>query len=456
MKILRNIFIIAVLFGTLLLTVYVRLSFAASISPQKYKDEKYGVMFDFSKDLFLQVSEPVDEHLLSLSLFPLNYKDIIKPEIAISIFDNPEKLSTETWFNNHQTVNLGGTSNYHILFTNVGKREDFQFQTFKAIAFQEKYSDVMINRIILADGNRIYSVAYTDYGDNYLNSYFLDILKSIKLNTSQLIGSKVKVDFSLFKTDQSSIAAINRLASPSYQTSGFRLPWANGISHLVTQSWNGSTHIGTQDHAYDFGLSEGTEVRAAKSGVVTFVKNGSTICGSVDKKDYANYIVVNHDTGDSTLYLHLFSTDLHVGDIVTQGMPIGLSGKTGWTNTGTGCKAHLHFQNQDPGSWFTQSHEVYFDEYPDTQLQYGQSYTSQNVSVSTPCNQDYVNLTGLNITDQYTQLCHANVQMNISNTTVSGDGVLNVNVSPGGKIILQNGLKVSGLSQAGGFRAYVQ
>ncbi len=71
-----------------------------------------------------------------------------------------------------------------------------------------------------------------------------------------------------------------------------------------------------------------------------------------------------------------------------------MSGKTGYTNTGNGCRPHLHFARQAQGSWYTQSQTVYFDEYPNLQLAVGTTYTSQN---SPPTN----NCCGCTVTGKY-------------------------------------------------------
>ena len=82
----------------------------------------------------------------------------------------------------------------------------------------------------------------------------------------------------------------------------------------------------------------GSPVYAADDGVVALV--GSSSSG------YGNYVVLAHSGGLDTLYGHLSTALVHVGDRVTQGQPVGLEGSTG-NSTG----AHLHFElriNQAP------------------------------------------------------------------------------------------------------------
>ncbi|HOR22179.1 MAG TPA: M23 family metallopeptidase, partial [Ruminococcus sp.] len=88
----------------------------------------------------------------------------------------------------------------------------------------------------------------------------------------------------------------------------------------------------------------GAAVTAAKDGTVVtmnnscthnYAKNESCQCGG----GYGNYVVISHDGTYSTLYGHLTSACVSVGDYVTAGQTIGYAGSTGWS---TG--AHLHFE----------------------------------------------------------------------------------------------------------------
>jgi murein DD-endopeptidase MepM/ murein hydrolase activator NlpD len=57
------------------------------------------------------------------------------------------------------------------------------------------------------------------------------------------------------------------------------------------------------------------------------------------KSDYGNHIIIDHGNGYETLYGHLRSMSVHVGDVVEAGEQIGIMGNTG-DSTGT----HLHFE----------------------------------------------------------------------------------------------------------------
>jgi murein DD-endopeptidase MepM/ murein hydrolase activator NlpD len=98
--------------------------------------------------------------------------------------------------------------------------------------------------------------------------------------------------------------------------------------------WGGNPH-----KAIDYGVPVGTPVQAAASGTVKQVGSGS------GDRSYGIYIEIDHGNGYSTLYAHLSSVQVSVGQAVTQGQVIGLSGQTGYA-TGP----HLHFEARHNGA----------------------------------------------------------------------------------------------------------
>jgi len=77
----------------------------------------------------------------------------------------------------------------------------------------------------------------------------------------------------------------------------------------------------------------GKSVVAAKSGTVS----GVTV--STGTTGYGTYVLITHADGYSTLYAHLSSADVSVGDKVSAGDRVGAVG-----NTGHSYGSHLHFE----------------------------------------------------------------------------------------------------------------
>jgi len=94
------------------------------------------------------------------------------------------------------------------------------------------------------------------------------------------------------------------------------------------QREGGKTHKGI-----DVPLPVGTPLKAVMDGVVSAAQSGS------GARSYGLYVIIEHSGGKSTLYAHMSKIMVKVGDNVTKGQIIGLSGNTGFS-TGP----HLHFE----------------------------------------------------------------------------------------------------------------
>jgi murein DD-endopeptidase MepM/ murein hydrolase activator NlpD len=112
---------------------------------------------------------------------------------------------------------------------------------------------------------------------------------------------------------------LNSFVSPisgSYVSTGYKTGGA---------VWSSGSHTGIDFHA-----ASGTTVHAVGSGTVVEAGWGGA---------YGNNVVIKMNDGSYTQYGHLSSISVSVGQSVTPGQRIGLSGATGNT---TG--AHLHFE----------------------------------------------------------------------------------------------------------------
>ncbi|MCU0447150.1 MAG: M23 family metallopeptidase [Microscillaceae bacterium] len=105
------------------------------------------------------------------------------------------------------------------------------------------------------------------------------------------------------------------------QTSGFGYRW------------------GRFHHGIDLNLQIGTPIYSVFDGIVRI--------SGFHGYGYGNYIVVRHRNGLETLYAHLSTRKVEVGQVVKAGQLIGLGGSTGWS-TGP----HLHFEVRYAGNTF--------------------------------------------------------------------------------------------------------
>ena len=85
----------------------------------------------------------------------------------------------------------------------------------------------------------------------------------------------------------------------------------------------------TEHQGIDYAVPVGTAVLAAGDGTVTFAGQQS---------GFGNTVIINNGNGVTTLYGHLSSINVSVGQTVSDGDPIALSGATG-----TVSGPNLHF-----------------------------------------------------------------------------------------------------------------
>ena len=111
-------------------------------------------------------------------------------------------------------------------------------------------------------------------------------------------------------------------------------------SRRITSTFGGRASpggIGSTNHkGIDIGgVGYTTEIHAAKAG---------TVIVSQYSRSYGNYVVVSHGSGNTTLYAHMSSRKVSVGQYVNQGDVLGITGSTG-NSTGP----HLHFEITESG-----------------------------------------------------------------------------------------------------------
>lgn len=143
----------------------------------------------------------------------------------------------------------------------------------------------------------------------------------------------------------SALLSVPLAAGPAWAAAGpdtdYEMPFACG------QSWTGATRSNhsPSSNAIDWNRDGdlGMPVVAAAPGVVTSAERSSS--------GYGNHVVIDHGNGETSLYAHMLSFGVSVGQRVDQGQQIGKVGSSG-NSTGP----HLHFEEREGGSvvapWF--------------------------------------------------------------------------------------------------------
>ena len=104
----------------------------------------------------------------------------------------------------------------------------------------------------------------------------------------------------------------------------------NGVFAEKTTTRTAGKHLGT-----DYKGKIGNDIGAVENGKVVFVGVA---------KGYGNVVYVNHPNGTQSRYAHLKTTDVKVGDKVTEGNKVGTLGQTGNAEGQAESKAHVHLE----------------------------------------------------------------------------------------------------------------
>ena len=134
------------------------------------------------------------------------------------------------------------------------------------------------------------------------------------------------------------LASVDNALPPGIRIAGLHLSWPMA-SFRITQAFGPTSFyleppLGKYKHFHtgvDFAAPLGTPVMAAADGVVVAVGD--------DRFGYGNYVVIAHGAGIATLYGHLLTTSVAVGQKIGRSQMLGLEGSSGFS-TGP----HVHFE----------------------------------------------------------------------------------------------------------------
>jgi murein DD-endopeptidase MepM/ murein hydrolase activator NlpD len=166
-------------------------------------------------------------------------------------------------------------------------------------------------------------------GDSKVSQEGQNGLQNVTYHLSEKNGVTVTKDVTkqeVLKQPVNRIEVQGTKVIPSRGEGSFAWPTGGGyISSGMGYRW-GKLHKGI-----DIARPSNPTIKAADNGVVTFA--------GWDSGGYGNKVIINHQNGFTTLYGHMSSISVRVGQTVTKGQSIGIMGATG---DATGV--HLHFE----------------------------------------------------------------------------------------------------------------
>ena len=173
---------------------------------------------------------------------------------------------------------------------------------------------------------------------------------------------------------------------------GYRLPFRAGVTYSIVQYPHG--YRDQIWNAVDVGIPRGNDVLAMKAGKVSAVIDTfpdyapGYVCNWASCNDATNFVIIQHDDGQESSYLHLARKSVSAlgiapGTRVCQGQAIGKVGHNGYS-----FGPHTHVSVQAGGSagnraqawnamWSKPTKVIQFDE-AKGELVEGQTYKSQN------------------------------------------------------------------------------
>ncbi len=170
--------------------------------------------------------------------------------------------------------------------------------------------------------------------DNFLQNKVAPLLKDAAARQGTAKEVFVRVNKGLRKENEDKIVEITKKATPSILWKGAFSQLSNSKVEANFADERTYTYAGqpvdTAYHlGYDLSVTKHYPIEAANSGAVAFVG---------DLGIYGNTVILDHGLGLFTLYGHMSSIDVKVGDAVT---PRQILGKTG--ETGLAAGDHLHY-----------------------------------------------------------------------------------------------------------------
>ncbi len=157
--------------------------------------------------------------------------------------------------------------------------------------------------------------------------------KQVEHSVKELEALAKKMDDEIARKQKELAAQLAAQGKTITSESGYKWPLTDytNLSSLFAGRKDPFTGKPATHSGIDVPAPKGVKILSAKSGVV--------LTSAYNSGGYGNYVVVDHGNGNTTLYAHMSSRAVKVGDVVKQGQVLGYVGTTG-RSTGN----HLHYE----------------------------------------------------------------------------------------------------------------
>ncbi|MEA3054714.1 MAG: hypothetical protein QOD30_146, partial [Actinomycetota bacterium] len=116
-------------------------------------------------------------------------------------------------------------------------------------------------------------------------------------------------------------------------------PPPSNLDDKATWIWPGDGPV-TSPYGRRWGrMHAGVDIDAAYGSAVVAAQRGTVFSAGWGQTGYGQVVQIDHGNGVTTLYAHLSTVEVAVGQVIAQGTRIGAVGKTGSVTA-----AHLHYE----------------------------------------------------------------------------------------------------------------
>ena len=198
----------------------------------------------------------------------------------------------------------------------------------------DKASNTREMRLVYELKNVKYKKSTIAVTDEFIEGKVAPLLNDVGARQGSLKDIFVRVNKGLRKENEAKIAEITKKFTPSILWKGAFTQLTNSkveanFADARTYLYNNETIDNAYHLGYDLSVTKHYPAEAANSGTVAFVG---------DLGIYGNTVIIDHGLGLFTLYGHLSSIDVKVGDPIKQQQAIGNTGETGLA-----AGDHLHY-----------------------------------------------------------------------------------------------------------------